>query len=44
MKKALSMAVSAVIGVVSLMPAGASAAEVPHKFSASFIQGWYCRD
>ena len=44
MKKALSMAVSAVIGVVSVMSAGASAAEVPHKFSASFIQGWYCRD
>lgn len=44
MKKALSMAVSAVIGVVSVAPAGASAVEVPHKFSASFIQGWYCRD
>ena len=36
MKKALSMALSAVIGGVSVLPVGASAAEAPHKFTASF--------
>ncbi|MDO4864866.1 MAG: DUF4434 domain-containing protein, partial [Ruminococcus sp.] len=44
MKKAISTVISAVIGGVSVMPAAASAAEAPHRFTSSFIQNWYCRD
>ncbi|MBQ9898487.1 MAG: DUF4434 domain-containing protein [Ruminococcus sp.] len=44
MKKGLTILLSALICAVPTVPADASEAEAPHRFTASFLQGWHCRD
>lgn len=44
MKRGASLLLSAVICGAYAMPAASSAAGAPRRFTASFIQNWYCRD
>ena len=44
MKKMISLLAAAVLAMPAALPMKADCAERPSKFTASFIQGWYCSE